>query len=92
MLNKLLPRMSPYTKALLFTKSEAVKEVNNSGKEVVAANRILPKKAPETLVFLSNKSTKVDKNIDKNTTATATSRYEMIETGCCHILFSSFHI
>ena len=74
MLNKLLPRISPYTKALLFTKSEAVKEVNNSGNDVVAAKRMLPRNAPETLVFLSSKSTNVLRKMDKNTTKTATNR------------------
>jgi hypothetical protein len=71
-LNKLLPKILPMTKLLLLTKTVAVNDVNNSGKEVVAAKRIPPKSAPERLVFLSSKSTNVDNLIDNHTTMVAT--------------------
>ena len=74
MLNKLLPKISPKTKSLFLTNNVAVKAVNNSGKEVVAAKRMPPKRAPLNLVFLSNKSTKVDNLIENSTTAAATNR------------------
>ena len=85
-LKRLLPKISPNTKSLFLTNNVAVKAVNNSGNEVVAAKRIPPKRAPLKLVFLSNKSTKVDNLMEKMTTATATTRYEMILTGYCHII------
>ena len=73
-LNRLLPKISPKTKSLFFTSNVAVKAVNNSGNDVVAAKRIPPKRAPLKLVFLSSKSTKVDNLIEKNTTHIATAR------------------
>ena len=43
------------------------KEVNSSGREVTAARSTPPRKAPETLVFLSNKSIYWPNLFDKNT-------------------------
>ena len=56
-LNRLLPKILPKTKAFLLINKVDDIEVNNSGKEVTAANNIPPSKAPLRLVFLSNKST-----------------------------------
>ena len=50
-LNKLEPKIFPMTYVFTFTNNVEVKEVNNSGKEVTAASKIAPKKAPETFVF-----------------------------------------
>ena len=51
------PKILPTTKLFLLINSVEEIEVNNSGSEVTAAKRIPPNKAPDKLVFLSNKST-----------------------------------
>ena len=79
--------MLPMTKELLLTNTVAVKLVKNSGNDVVAAKRIPPNKAPERLVFLSSKSTKVESLIDNHTTKAATTKYKRIDPGYSHILF-----
>ena len=56
-LNKLLPKIFPKTKAFLLINNVDDIDVNNSGRDVTAARRMPPSKAPERFVFLSNKST-----------------------------------
>ena len=61
----LLPKMLPNTRSFSPTNKTADPEVNNSGRLVTAASNTPPIKAPEILVFLSNKSTKSPSFIDK---------------------------
>ncbi len=49
--------MFPTTNVFLRINKVDEIEVNSSGNEVTAANKIPPSKAPDSFVFLSNKST-----------------------------------
>ena len=71
---KSLPMILPRTNPLSFDIKVPVREVNNSGKEVTPARSMPPSKAPETLVFLSKRSTNLESLIDKNTTNEAKQR------------------
>jgi hypothetical protein len=57
MLKRLLPKILPTTYEFLFKNKVDDIDVNNSGKDVTAAKRMPPKRAPERLVFLSRRST-----------------------------------
>ena len=76
---KSLPMMFPRTNLLSPTINVPVKEVKSSGKEVTPASKIPPSNAPETFVFLSNKSTRLDNSIDKNTTSDASTAYIRVQ-------------
>ena len=56
MSNEFEPKMLPITILDSFKKITELKDVNNSGSDVIIASNTPPKNAPDRLVFLSNKS------------------------------------